>query len=71
MTSCLLHLERKGGHFGSINLDEGSIFNKGQGTKLSNMGPPYLCNNSNFLSVATHLGGPIKNWFELSKMSEK
>ena len=30
-----------------INLDEGSIFNKGQGKKLSDMGPPYLCNNSN------------------------
>ena len=31
-----------------INLDKGSIFNKGQGEKLSDMGPPYLCNNSNF-----------------------
>ena len=31
-----------------IYLDEGSIFNKGQGKKISDMGPPYLCNNSNF-----------------------
>ena len=53
MTSCLLHLERKGGHFDrfvynfqyfnyflledkiNIYLDKGSIFNKGQGKKLS------------------------------------
>ena len=53
MTSCLLHLERKGGHFDrfvynlrylnyflledklKIYLDKGSIFNKGQGKKLS------------------------------------
>ena len=53
--------ERKGGHFDrfvynfqyfswrkKIYLDEGSILNKGQGKKFSDMGPPYLCNNSNF-----------------------
>ena len=31
-----------------INLDEGSIFIKGQGKILLDMWPPYLCNNSNF-----------------------
>ena len=31
-----------------INLDKGSIFIKGHSKKLLDMGPPYLCNNSNF-----------------------
>ena len=31
-----------------IHLDKGSISMKGQGKKLSDMGPPYFCNNSKF-----------------------